>query len=107
MDAVEDRRGKMRGKSLPETGYEYKKVAILRALPANMTTFDSMSYVTRSNRFAKEHAEHMAVTEGEDYHVIRALVNSKDVYEAPNPGEYFYDGPPVTGQRVYLAKTEE
>jgi hypothetical protein len=59
-----------------------------------------MDYVTRSRKFASDHAEHIAVVEEEDANVLRALVNSSDVYEAYNPSEYFYNGPEIIGQIV-------
>ncbi len=97
-DDVASRREKMRGK--PLQGF----TVIYRALIATDSTFVPMCYVTTRRRFAIGHAEHMAVTEGEDYHVIRKMVDGKDVYEAPNPGEYFYDGPETTGREIYVAK---
>ena len=35
------------------------------------------------------------IVEETTQHVISALVKSSDVYEAYNPGEYFYDGPEI------------
>jgi len=97
-DDVAERRQKMRGKSL--NGY----VVIYRALPANNSNFMPMSYITMSRKFAIEHAESNAVYYDEDFHVIRKMVDGRHVYEAPNPGEYFYDGPEIAGKTIYVAK---
>jgi hypothetical protein len=95
-----------KGKSLPETGYENRYAIIFRAITEGEPVFNSMDYVTRSEKFAKEHADHNAGM-GEDSSVIRAMVKAEDVYEAYNPGEYFYDGPPVSGKVVYSVEGEE
>lgn len=97
-DDVAARRERMRGKSL--SGY----AVIYRALPVAQTTFSPMAYVTTSRKFATEHADHMAAVEGEDYHVIRKIVDGRHVYEAPNPGEYFYDGPEISARTIYVAR---
>lgn len=81
-----------------------KYVVIYRAQPSTASTIDPMSYVTRSIKFARDHAVHMANTEEIPYHVVRALVATKDVYNAYNPGEYFYDGKAVNGKTVFIAK---
>ena len=94
---------RQKGRSLPETGYEYRSVAILRAVPASVTQFNDMDYVTLSMKFAREHAEHGAAVDDEPYHVLRALVPVASVFEAYNPGEYFYSGQPVQGTSVYQA----
>lgn len=98
---LEDRQ---KGKSLPETGYEYRYVTIYRAMPADVDSFKKMDYVSLSRKFAKEHGLHMATVEGEDFHVLRAMVKASDVYEAYNPGEYFYDGPEIRGKLVQFYK---
>lgn len=95
---------RQKGRSLPETGYQQRYALIYRAQPATDTTIKPMDYVTLSRKFAKEHAQHMAVTEGEDYHMLRAMVPASDVYEAYNPGEYFYDGESVEGKSSFVAK---
>lgn len=38
-----------------------------------------------------EHAVTMAISREEDYHVIIAKVNKKDVFKSQNSGEYHYD----------------
>jgi hypothetical protein len=92
---------RQKGKSLNQAGYESKYVIIYRAVPTTVTTFESMDYVTLSRKWATEHAEHVAAVEEEPAHVIRAMVQAAHVYEAYNPGEYFYDGPSVKGTVVY------
>jgi hypothetical protein len=89
-----------KGKSLPETGHTDKFVTIYRAVLATVMGFQPMDYVTLNRRWAIEHAEHVAAVEGENATVLRALVPAKDVYEAYNPGEYFYDGPAITGRPI-------
>lgn len=95
--------GRQKGKSLPETGYDLRYVTIYRAVIATTDTFNSMDYVTRSKKFAVEHADHTAAVEEETAHVLKAMVKAADVYEAQNPGEYFYDGPKVKGKVIYKA----
>lgn len=91
---------RQKGKSLPETGHTDKFATIYRGVLTTVTTFQSMDYVTLSRRWAIGHAEHVAAVEGEDAHVLSAMVPAKDVYEAYNPGEYFYDGPPIKGRPI-------
>lgn len=98
---VEDRQ---KGKSLPETGYTDSFVIIYRAVLTTVISFQPMDYVTRNRRWAIEHAQHTAAVEGEPAHVLRAMVRAKDVYEAYNPGEYFYDGPPIAGKPGFIAE---
>ena len=99
--------GRKQGLTLPETGYREQYVTIYRAVPKTMTTINHMDYVTRSLKFAKEHAEHMMWTTEEDNHVLSAMVKAKDVAEASNPGEYFYVGEtPANGRSIYEAKYE-
>jgi len=84
---------------------------IYRACPVNVVTFSEMDYVTKSLKFAKEHAESMYWTEEEPYHVISAMVsnrpNSVHLFHASNPGEYFYGGPDLKGKVVYKANEYE
>jgi len=89
-------RRKYRGESLAASGRRF--VNILRAAPADEAFFRPMDYVTLSPKFAREHAEHQAVVEEEPQHVLSAIVPAEDVYEAPNPGEYFYDGRKLEGK---------
>lgn len=92
-----------KGRSLPETGYEYRNCTIYRAVALHEANFKAMDYVGVDNygkRFAIKHAAHQAAVEGEPFHVIKAMVPAAHVFEAYNPGEYFYDGPEVVGRPV-------
>lgn len=89
-----------KGRSLPETGYEFRHAKIYRATKASETTFKPMDYVSLSLKFTRGHAEHQAAVDGEPYHVIAAMVPASTVFEAYNPGEFFYDGPEVSGKQV-------
>ena len=66
-----------------------------------------MDYCTMNKRWAKEHAIHMAATEGEDFIVLQAVVNPTSIFEAYNPGELFYHGKPIKGISVFTAKAED
>lgn len=81
-------------------------IKIYRACAATENQIGPMDYVTRSPKFANEHAEHQAAVEGETYHVLQMIASTKDVYEAMNPGEYFYDGKPGRTKVVYRAEAE-
>jgi hypothetical protein len=66
-----------------------------------------MDFVTMSRKFAEGHAESMAWTEEESYHVIKKMVdNTREpvLFNAPNEGEQFYNGPEVEGKEIYVAK---
>lgn len=92
---------RQKGKSLPETGYDLRTVTIYRGVRATESEFKSMDYVTRNRRWAQGHADHVAAVEGEPAVVLKARVPAAQVFEAYNPGEYFYDGPTVKGRVVY------
>lgn len=94
------------GKSLFDLGQRFPQ-RIYRARNANALTFTNNDYVTLSYKFAKEHAEHMASVHDEDYIVISKLVPSQAIFEAYNPGEYFYIGPDIEGKEIYRAKAED
>jgi len=91
-----------KGRSLLETGYSLNKIIIYRACTSNM--FHPLDYVTLSRKFAIEHANHNVIVNEEEQIVIKTMVNASDVYEAYNPGEYFYDGPEIKGTIIYTAK---
>ena len=93
-----------RGKSLPQTGYAHKHVEIFRAMLATESNLKDNDYVTRSKKFAIEHSDHMTSVNEELYHVMRYVVRAEHVFEAWNPGEYFYSGPAVKGTEVYNSK---
>jgi hypothetical protein len=90
-----DARRKMRGKLVKGV------FVIYRACSETERSFRPMDYVTKSAKFAIEHAAHMIAVEGEPYHVLK-MIATDNVYEALNPGEYFYDGRAKTG-KVYLS----
>jgi hypothetical protein len=92
-----------RGRPLSEAEPHLRgtKVAIYRACVARVTTFKTMDYVTRSLRWAIKHAQHVAAVEGEPAHVMRARVSAEQVFEADNPGEYFYGGPEIRGSSAF------
>ncbi len=94
------------GRCITEKGIVWR-VTIYRALNAKDPTFKPEDYVTMSLSFAKGHAEHMATVENEDYVVVSIKTEPRNVFEAYNPGEYFYMGPLVTGNEIYRATAEE
>lgn len=94
------------GKSLLELGHKFPQ-RVYRARKANGLTFTNNDYVTLSYKFAKEHAEHMAAVENEDFIVISRLISPNNIFEAYNPGEYFYVGPTIEGKEIYRAKGED
>jgi hypothetical protein len=94
------------GKSLAEQIPD-KFVMIYRACPKDSNTFKDRDYVTRSKKFAIEHAENNHVYHEEQQHVLYAFVPTKYVFDAYNPGEYFYSGPEVKGKEIYLTKGDE
>lgn len=94
------------GKNLFEQGYK-TSVPIYRAQPAISTNIVDKDYVTLSYQFAIDHAKHMAACTNEDYIVVRARVPPQNVYNAYNPGEYFYSGPVVPAQEMKRFTAEE
>jgi len=90
------------GKSLAELGHRLP-VTAYRATKGDVKTINKMDYITLSYKFAKEHAEHMAATENEDYIVLSFRTKPEDVLEAHNPGEYFYNGEPISTRMIYTA----
>lgn len=99
--SIQENRETEKGKSLKQLGYAYNIVEIFRALLATELNLNDNDYVTRSKRFAIEHSDHQTTVNGELYHVMRYFVNPEHVFEASNPGEYFYKGPPVKGKEIY------
>ncbi len=100
--AIADRR-KMRGTPVRTS---LTHIPIFRACARTVTQFSPMAYVTTRRQFAVEHADHQAAVEGENYHVLKATVKAADVYNALNPGEFFYDGPAVRGTPIYVAEAD-
>lgn len=79
-------------------------VEIYRALPIEVNSFHDRDYVTLSKKFAIEHAENNHVYHEEPYHVIKTSVSTKNIFNASNPGEYFYSGPDKRGREIYVSK---
>jgi hypothetical protein len=97
-----DRAGYRKGAPLSaETSDKF--VYIFRAQPAGITEFTDGSYCTRSKKFAKEHAVHMANVEDAQYVVLSAMLKTEFVFNADNPGEYIYGGPPAKGKVIFTA----
>lgn len=117
---AEERREQLRGSPLYPTAKK-RKVMIIRAMDARVGGILPMDYVFVSETFnayseakkvancyeegdrptmtsgrtlmkALEHAVTTAAYQVENQKVCVALVDANDVYAAPNPGEYFYDG---------------
>jgi len=91
------------GKSLAEK-ISSPFVAIFRAAPKDVFEFRDKDYVTLSKKFAIEHAENNHVYHEEPFHVIQAVVPTKNVYDAYNPGEYFFSGEPKKAKEIYITK---
>jgi hypothetical protein len=106
-DKDRDSRNSLLGKSLKDSGYEYNKVSVYRAVPSGVTNFTRNDFVTLSKKFAIEHAESNKWYHMEDQQVISAILNSNDVHEHRNPGEYLYSGEDVNGKVIHIAKYEE
>lgn len=102
-ESIVESRKKMAGKSLRDLGVQFK-VLIYRAPEKSVLSFSDGDYVTRSKKFALGHAAHNADMEGETYDVIKAFVEPDLVFEAPNPGEFFYFGPSIKGKHVKTVK---
>lgn len=82
-------------------------VTIYRACPITEFNFKDRDYVTLSKKFAIEHAESGHVYHEEPQHVIRAIVPTSNVFDAYNPGEYFYSGKDKKGTEIYVTKGED
>lgn len=81
-------------------------IRIYRALPNKVDPiFRKDDYVTKSEKFAREHAETSAIYNGEDYAVITTLVNKDDIIEADNPGEYKMTKD-LPGRKIVISKLD-
>jgi hypothetical protein len=102
---VDKRRATMRRDPVRKGMY-----VMYRACPSSVTSFSPMDYVTLNRKFAVGHAQHMIAVEEEPYHVIRRMVDQDDrrpvLFDAPNTGEYFYDGPPLPGKIMAVPMDE-
>ena len=79
-------------------------VAIYRGVLSNTNEIKNLDYITRSLKFAREHAAHIADTEEENAVILYALVPTTTVYEAYNPGEYFYVGTTIKARAIETIK---
>jgi hypothetical protein len=98
--------GRKLGKCLADqtnSGY----VTIYRACAINEFNFKNKDYVTLSKKFAVEHAESGHVYHEEPQHVIQALASTKNVFDAYNPGEYFYSGDEKKGKEIYITNGDD
>lgn len=93
------------GKSLFDQGLD-EYIFIYRACHNSINTFKENDYVTRYIKFAKEHSDHQTAVNEEVYHVIYAMVSSKFVKDAYNPGEYFWAGKETKGRVMYTSKVD-
>ncbi len=91
------------GKKLSDTQGK-QKVWVYRAVGPGVTTFNDRDYVTLSKKFAIDHAESNHIYNEEQQQVIKALISTENLYDATNPGEYFYSGPEVQGKVYYITK---
>lgn len=78
-----------------------KYIRIYRAVSNNNIFFKDMDYITLSKKFAIEHAENNHIYNDEQQQVITAIVWSENIYDAYNPGEYFYSGNDKKGDIIY------
>lgn len=79
-------------------------VTLYRAAPINVIEFKDKDYTTLSKQFAIDHAESNHVYHEEPYHVLQAVISTDRIFDAPNPGEYFYSGPPKKAKVIYISK---
>jgi hypothetical protein len=94
----------MRGKRLTETRPGIASIEIFRACSAAEFSFNPMDFVTLSKKFAAGHAAHQAAVTEEVQHVLAAVVATSEVFEAPNVGEFFYDGPGKKGRVIQVVR---
>jgi len=94
------------GKRLSDTAGK-KLIAVYRAVAKGITTFFDKDYVTLSKKFAVEHAENNHVYNEEQQQVIMAYISTELLFDAYNPGEYFYVGPDKIGKLIYLTKGDD
>jgi len=84
-----------------------KFIVMYRAVGEGVTIFKNKDYVTLSKKFAVEHAENNHVYYEEPQQVIQVLVSTEYLYNASNPGEYFYSGDDKKGKVIYITKGNE
>ena len=91
---VSNDRAKFLGPCLT-TEIKDKYTTIYRACSAEAKSINPYDYVTRSKQFAVDHMTTCFAYHEEPQHVLRAVVETKYIFNALNPGEYFYVGPPT------------
>ena len=82
-------------------------ITVYRAVKSGVDSFYDKDFVTLSKKFAIEHAENNHIVYSEPHQVIRALISTDKIYDAPNPGEYFYSGPDKPGKAIYITRGED
>jgi hypothetical protein len=93
------------GKSLAfQTKNPY--VTLYRAAPIDVLEFRDKDYTTLSKQFAIDHAENNHIYHNKPFHVLQAIISTDKIFDAPNPGEYFYSGPPKKAKVIYVSKGE-
>ena len=79
---------------------------IFRTLPSGKNIIRKDDYVTKSVKFAVEHAENNHIYEEEPFDVVTAVVNNSDIKEAGNPGEYLALKD-IKAEKVYTSKGDD
>jgi len=85
---------------------EASKVRIFRALLGGKKTIRKGDYLTKSVKFAVEHAENNHIYEDEAHDVVTVVVNEDDIEDASNPGEYL-SKINVEGDVIYTSKGDD
>jgi len=80
---------------------------IYRAVPSSHKEIRKNDYVTKSLKWAIDHAEHVSFMDQEDSFVLRAKVKPEEVIDAFNPGEYRYVGEDIDNQNLEEVKRIE
>ena len=83
-----------------------EQIRIYRAQPAWTTDLESDSYVTKSRKFALDHAITSSLYNDTDFCIIMAKVNKDQIEEANNPGEYIYKGGKIKAIPIQAINSE-
>lgn len=78
-----------------------------RAMPLNTKYIRSNDYITKSKKFAIEHAITTSIYHGEDYGIYRVFLDKGEYKEANNPGEYLYIGDKKEARLIGVAKYDD
>jgi hypothetical protein len=73
---------------------------VFRAMPATTVGIRPGDYLTKSRKFAVEHAVTSAMYNEEPFHVVWAFVKTEDIIDADNPGEYKYAGEKIVNGKA-------